>query len=265
MTFSRTLGIFIASAITFFLVTVSWGAVGAPVTVLVTASPSPAVTEAATTEPSPSPTPTPTATPTATPRPTATPSTSPTVAPTSLQFISQAPLGQWDPLHDDACEEASLLMVEVGRSGKRFASMAAADEVLKDLVHTGEDMGHKPSITLAQLNDLSQAYYGYQGEVRSTVTREALRADLDAGALIIIPAAGRELGNPYFTPPGPVYHMLVVHGYDAGSDEFITHDPGTKHGANYRYSSTTLINAIHDYDAGENITAGTPRYLKYSF
>ena len=32
---------------------------------------------------------------------------------------------------------------------------------------------------------------------------------LMAGKLVIVPAAGRQLGNPYYKAPGPVYHMLV--------------------------------------------------------
>ena len=64
--------------------------------------------------------------------------------------------------------------------------------------------------------------------------------------MIIIPAAGRLLGNPYFQTPGPIYHMLVIRGYNA--TEFITNDPGTKRGDGFKYKYQTLINAIHDWD-----------------
>jgi len=54
------------------------------------------------------------------------------------------------------------------------------------------------------------------------------------------------LGNPYFRTPGPIYHMLVVKGYD--EDEFITNDVGTKRGDGFRYKYDRLISAIHDWD-----------------
>lgn len=211
------------------------------------------------------PAPSPTVEPSPALEPTSTPTPSTSAAPrTSIQFLSQAPTGNWDPTHDDACEEASLMMVYYALKNRSLPPVAQADEELVSLVRHGEAMGQKPSITLAQLQELSQDFYGIQGEIRSTVTREALITDLNRGGYIIIPAAGQVLGNPYFTPPGPVYHMLVVHGYDATRDQFITHDPGTRHGANYRYGSSVLVNAIRDYDAGEDIMNGSPRYLFYA-
>lgn len=61
------------------------------------------------------------------------------------------------------------------------------------------------------------------------------------------------LGNPYFTPPGPIYHMLVIKGYNL--TEFITNDPGTRRGADYVYSYQTLMKAIHDWNNG-NVESG---------
>jgi hypothetical protein len=70
---------------------------------------------------------------------------------------------------------------------------------------------------------------------------------LVSGKLVIIPAAGRLLGNPNFSGQGPIYHMLVVRGFDNKTGEFITNDPGTRKGEGYRYKYSVLINAIHDW------------------
>jgi len=64
-----------------------------------------------------------------------------------------------------------------------------------------------------------------------------------------VPAAGRELGNPNFTDPGPLYHMLVVRGYT--ENNFITNDVGTRKGENYQYKYDVLMNAIHDWNGGD--------------
>jgi len=61
-----------------------------------------------------------------------------------------------------------------------------------------------------------------------------------------VPLAGRELNNPYFRAPGPIYHMLVIKGYD--SDEFIVNEVGTKRGDSFKYKYDVLINAIHDWN-----------------
>jgi len=54
------------------------------------------------------------------------------------------------------------------------------------------------------------------------------------------------LNNPNFKQPGPIYHMLVIKGYN--SWEFITNDPGTRKGNSFKYPYSTLINAVHDWN-----------------
>ncbi|MFA6436560.1 MAG: hypothetical protein WCW30_05520, partial [Candidatus Gracilibacteria bacterium] len=62
---------------------------------------------------------------------------------------------------------------------------------------------------------------------------------------IVAPFAGRYLGNPYFTGKGPIYHSLVIRGYD--ETHFITNDVGTRHGENFIYEYDVLLNALHDW------------------
>lgn len=138
-----------------------------------------------------------------------------------------------------------------------------ADDELVRLVGVEEGMGWAPSITLDKLATLADQEYGLKKARIESASLEKLISELDAGRPIIIPAAGRDLGNPHFQHPGPIYHMLVLKGYDPDTDQFIANDPGTRHGADFRYDSATLLNAIHDYDAGEDIEAGSARYLVF--
>ena len=70
-----------------------------------------------------------------------------------------------------------------------------------------------------------------------------------AGRPVIVPLAGRLLGNPYYTQPGPVYHMLVVKGI-AENGDIITNDVGTRHGRNLTYAPDVFLNAMHDVPSG---------------
>jgi len=63
---------------------------------------------------------------------------------------------------------------------------------------------------------------------------------------------GQKLKNPFFTPPGPLEHMIVIIGYDYQTNEFITNDSGTKHGQNYRYKENILFEALRDYPTGNH-------------
>ena len=67
----------------------------------------------------------------------------------------------------------------------------------------------------------------------------------------MVPAFGQALKNPNFAKPGPITHMLVVVGYDEKTKEFITNDPGTKRGQNYRYNENVLFDAVWAYPAGK--------------
>jgi hypothetical protein len=67
--------------------------------------------------------------------------------------------------------------------------------------------------------------------------------------LIILPTADRALRNPNFTGLGPLYHFILVKGWDETgwlNNYFITNDPGTRKGENYKYKYDILLNAIHD-------------------
>ena len=44
--------------------------------------------------------------------------------------------------------------------------------------------------------------------------------------------------------------MIVVVGYDTANEDFIVHDPGTKEGANFRYSKLRMQESLRDYPSG---------------
>ncbi|MCR4311668.1 MAG: C39 family peptidase, partial [Candidatus Uhrbacteria bacterium] len=98
----------------------------------------------------------------------------------------------------------------------------------------------------------------YDAAVINNPTVAELKALIDAGKPVIIPAAGRELGNPFFSGEGPVYHMLVLRGYT--EDTFITNDPGTRHGKNYSYDINVFMDAIGDWE-GHDPANGAKRVI----
>ena len=53
--------------------------------------------------------------------------------------------------------------------------------------------------------------------------------------------------------------MRVIKGYKVDTDEFITNDPGTRNGANYKYDSETLLKALFDYPTGDHVPATAER------
>lgn len=169
-----------------------------------------------------------------------------------IPFISQAPYAIWDELHDHACEEAAIIMVYYYLTKKDLTKEIAEQEILSMVDWQIKNWGGHFDLSVEQMAELFNNYFGAQNlELKYDFEIDDIKKELAEGGPIIVPAAGRLLGNPYFTPPGPEYHVLVIKGYDDENSEFIVNDPGTKRGADFRYSYRVLENAIHDFNNGD--------------
>lgn len=162
-----------------------------------------------------------------------------------MAFSRQAPFGNWDEVHEETCEEASMIMVDKYFKRQPLSEQIMEDELQKILAWLDRH-GYKVDLTAQETVDVMKAFYGLSARVSRNVTVDQIKYELSQGHPIIIPVAGRELHNPNFTGLGPVYHMLVIKGYD--EKNFITNDPGTRKGNGYTYSYDTIINAIHDWN-----------------
>ena len=171
-----------------------------------------------------------------------------------VPFTPQAPTGNWDdPRQQDACEEAAALMAMAWVRGEKSLPAAAAEaEILKIADYTQNKYGESRDLYVTDV--VTQIFYDYFDYdnvcILYEATPEKLEKYLRAGHLILAPTNGQALANPYFTPPGPENHLLVLKDYDAVTSEFITNDPGTKRGANYRYDRDLLFKAIRAYPTG---------------
>ena len=178
----------------------------------------------------------------------------------SVPFSSQSPFADWDdPRQQEGCEEMSLIMVHHFLEEADLNKEQALNELM-ELSAWEKDHGYPLDVDINELAAIAEEYYGYDATVSKDVSVDAIKQLVANGNPIILPASGRDLGNPYFSGEGPWYHMLVVTGYDR--NEFITNDPGTKRGKYYKYRYETLLNAIHDWTGiKENIRSGRKALL----
>ncbi len=165
-----------------------------------------------------------------------------------VPFASQAPLGVWDEYHEEACEEASLVMLKYYLDGKtKISKEQMENEIQKMIKFQIRNYGDYKDSNMEDVIQLAQEFYGLDNlKVVYNFTKNDLKKWLAQEKPIIVPTAGRLLKNPYFTPPGPLYHNLVLVGYN-NDDIIITNDPGTKRGENYKYNLDILYNAMHDF------------------
>lgn len=169
----------------------------------------------------------------------------------NVPFTPQAPHANWDLPYKETCEEASLLMVARYKRGEPIVSREDADKEILELVEFENNyFGYYEDTTAEETAKIARKYYGFEStEVVYDFTIEDIKKELAQGNPVLVPAAGRQLGNPYFRRPGPLYHMLVIRGYT--KDKFITNDPGTRRGEKFVYDYDVLMNAVHDWNGGE--------------
>ncbi len=162
-----------------------------------------------------------------------------------VAFTAQAPTGNWDELHNEACEEASVIMTwAYFNDTTSLPPQLVEREITKLTEFQQTNYGYYLSITTPETARMAEEVYGLETEIEA-YDEETIKRALMENKLVIVPAQGQYLGNPNFTAPGPLYHMLVVIGWD--EQGFITNDPGTRNGANYNYSYDTLESATGNY------------------
>ncbi len=179
-----------------------------------------------------------------------------------VSFISQAPTAKWEnPIFQNACEEASLLMAYQWYYGKNgFTKKQAEKKIIKAAQAMKKKYGSYYDSSAYDTAEFAKEYFKLKNIfVRYDIGAQDIINELEKGNLVIVPANGIKLKNPNFKQPGPLQHMLVIKGYDFDTDEFITNDPGTRRGENYRYGKKRLVNAIRDYPTGTHKPITTHR------
>ena len=167
-----------------------------------------------------------------------------------VPFTTQSPFAEWTEQDNESCEEAAILTVHYYWQDKIFTKQIAKEELQKIVDFEINYFGFFKDTNTEQTADLARKMWGYQKvEVIWNPTIEDIKKEVYQGRPVILPTAGRKLGNPNFKSPGPIYHMLVVRGWN--EKNIITNDPGTRKGENYQYSPDVLYKAIHDWNNGD--------------
>lgn len=168
-----------------------------------------------------------------------------------VPFTSQAPHANWDEEHNEFCEEAAVLMAGRYFTDRDITGKDDAESALQQLkARELELFGYYKDTTANETAQLLEDRYPVTTQLLTEPTVDQIKAALADGALVLVPAAGRQLKNPNFKRPGPLYHMLVLKGYTQDG-QFITNDPGTRKGADYVYPFERVMTAMHDWNGGD--------------
>lgn len=171
-----------------------------------------------------------------------------------VPFLSQAPTKNWDMPYQEACEEASVLMVQAyyAKRGTNFLP-EEGDRAIRSIVDWSARQ-YGPELVDMTAQEVATMVEAYMPELRAVVkpvhSASDIRAELARGYPVILPADGKKLANPHFRNGGPRYHMLVIKGY-LEDGRWITNDPGTQFGEHFLYSKENLLESAHDWNDGD--------------
>ncbi|MBU1132388.1 C39 family peptidase [Patescibacteria group bacterium] len=167
-------------------------------------------------------------------------------------FVSQAPTGDWGLPYQEACEEAALISAAKYFKGEKEVSESVANTEILKLVEWEKKMfGAYTDTTLDESKKMAEEYFGLKAEIRDDVSIDSIKKALADNSIVIVPTAGRELNGPYYSGLGPIFHYLVIRGYDG--KYFITNDPGTRtKGNGFKFKQDVIMNAIHDLPPDKN-------------
>lgn len=180
----------------------------------------------------------------------------------SVPFTSQAPEGQWQEPWQNACEEASIVMVQNFYKDEGLTVEKARQQILDVFKLKKLTAPASKDESLERVAEIiNSGNLIWQARVVTDPSLAEIKAELAANHPIIAPVYAPLLLNPSYTSPGPNYHVIVITGYDDASSEFITNDPGISQGKEYRYPYEVLLEALHDYLANKDYTAGAKRLL----
>lgn len=166
-----------------------------------------------------------------------------------IDFSSQAPLGVWDSIHEEACEETDILMIDYFLGKTKFSPEEFDKKLIALILKNDLELKQHEDISVAEIVKLANYFNkNLKAESKKISSLADIKKEIDKGLPVIVPVDAKRLANPHYGPAID-YHTVLVVGYS--DSEIITNDSGTKFGKNYRYPNDKFWEAISDLHTGE--------------
>ncbi len=165
----------------------------------------------------------------------------------SIPFTPQAPTDHWDRNED--CEEASLTMANAyldGQTQDRVPVGDALNAINQLKAWENANIGYNMNTGAEATSLMAQGAFGLNVKQIIDYSAYDLKRALTQNKVVLLMINARLLGNPKYAASGPLYHVIVVRGYDGNN--FTVNDPGTDSGNSNVYSFEVLKKAAADWD-----------------
>lgn len=182
-----------------------------------------------------------------------------------VPYTSEIPNGSWTKPWNNACEEASIVMVKGYYFGYEATTKKIAMADMSPLFKIEDKIfGSNADTDAARTAKLINEYTDFSAKVKTKPTLEEIKNELNEGRPIIAMLNMKNIINKYhrFRAGGSYYHVFVIIGYDDNTQEFITNDNGNATtGAGYRFKYDDIMKNLHDFNHTTKRADGPPRVL----
>lgn len=185
----------------------------------------------------------------------------------AVPYINEAPDDIWTGPWKNACEEASMAMVEYYYLSKSTVTIKEAKSFMQAMFDTQDKLyGSNADADATRTANLINNYTNYNATIIDNPTLLQIKQELQQKRPVISLHYGFDLQNPNIpfvpAPRGSSYHMMVIIGYDDTTQEFITNDTGDrKDGPGHRYNYDLFLNTLHDFIYAKRQASGIPRVI----
>ncbi|MFA6427907.1 MAG: C39 family peptidase [Candidatus Magasanikbacteria bacterium] len=193
-----------------------------------------------------------------------------------VPYVSQTPLKRWVRPWSEACEEASIMMVDQYYLGNTSVSITKARAYLSSLF-TWENLvfGYNQDTNAEEILQTIQDKASFQATIVRAPTLEEIKQQLEDNHPVISLHYGVDLfkdSNTWLR--NSPYHVIVLIGFDDKRQVFIAQDPArngysmiglryaqTPYYRSFTYSYETIMSSLHDFDHTTVIADGLPTVI----
>jgi hypothetical protein len=169
----------------------------------------------------------------------------------SVPFIIEIPDGTWTGPWKNACEEASMAMVDQYYQGVSTIGRQASKKIMLPIfAYQDAVWGTNADSNAARTAKIIEAKLDFKATIKRNPTLEEIKNELRAGRPVMSFHYAKYLPNPghRFRVNGSYFHVMVLSGFDETTQEFISEDPGAENGLDYRYKYDKLMATLGDYN-----------------
>lgn len=174
-----------------------------------------------------------------------------------VPYVPQVSDGKWVSPWDEACEEASITMIDGFYNGEERIAIADAKNNMEAMfLWENEAFGLKDDTTAEQTKQLIETHSNFDATIKRNPSIEDIREELRDRRPVIAFVNMYELYQEKNL--GDSFHVFVIIGYDDTKQEFIIHDPAR---SAQRYSYDVLMKSLHDFNPATKEANGEPTVI----